>query len=403
MPPRLPRELGFAAVVLLLVLSIPAVGLIPFGPFLGEDFQNFVAFHHCAARDNPYLGTGLACGDMAGRDMFYPPFLYWSFVWVRLLPFSAGLAIWEAAIVVGLLASLIAWVPRGQRNGLDGIGLAVFVGLLFLQFPVLFALERGNNDVLVLVAWTTAMRFFLYGRFGAAGFVAGLTAVLKLYPVFACVAVGLALIGWAWRDRRGRRPLLLFVGGGAAGAALASLAFFQQNMLYVTDQLPRFASLDRYPSVFSHALNYIAPSGNVWVLSVPLLGVWAFAGSRLLPRDPALAFAGALAISTYFALTTYDYNLFTTYPLLLLLFLRAMRGPAKPQSFALLLLGLVAIVGNRYLFAGSEGAIDGHVALQWIWLTAAGLASSTGSRQKTTAPVSPSRGTRRNFLIAPLP
>lgn len=373
MPARLRRDAGFATIVLLLVLSIPAVGLIPFGPFLGLDFHNLVVFHDCAARDNPYVGTGFACGDAAGRDMLYPPLLYWSFVWVRLVPFATGVAIWEATIIVGLLAALTAWVPRGQRSGPEGARLAVFIGLLAFQFPVMFAMERGNNDVLVLIAWTITLRLFVSGRFGAAGFVAGLAAALKLYPVFACVVAGLALTSWAWRDRRGRRPVLLFAGGGASALALAGLAFLEQNVLYLTDQLPRFAN--EHPEVFvsSHPLSSIAPGGNMWVLGLPLLVVWVIAGTRLIPRDPALAFAGALAISTYFASTTNDYNLMTTYPLLLLLFLRSMRARMSPLSFSLLLLGLVAIVGNRYLFAGSQGAMGLHVALQWLWLMTSGL------------------------------
>ena len=70
-------------------------------------------------------------------------------------------------------------------------------------------------------------------------------------------------------------------------------------------------------------------------------------GARAIARgDMALALAGALAVSTYLQATSNDYNLITTYPLLLLLFLRAQRT----NRWTLLVLGLFAIAGDRQLF-----------------------------------------------------
>src|SRR5881392_1416985 len=53
----------------LLAVSVPAARLIPASPFWGLDFQNVYAFHHCDAANDPYLATGVECGDVFGRDM----------------------------------------------------------------------------------------------------------------------------------------------------------------------------------------------------------------------------------------------------------------------------------------------------------------------------------------------
>ena len=110
-----------------------------------------------------------------------------------------------------------------------------------------------------------------------------------------------------------------------------------------------------------------------------------FASARRLQSDPALLFAGALAISTYFSSLSNDYNLITAYPLLIMLFIRATSAPWSSLATALLLVGLVAIVGNRALFVFSNAAIVGHIALQWVWLLAVGLAVAT-SRLRASEP-----------------
>ncbi len=169
------RRTVLNTVLILLLVSLPAFVAIPFGPILGFDFHNLDAFHDCIARDNPYLSTGAACGDIWSRDMGYPPLLYWSFMWTRLLPLSIGVIVWAAVILVGVFVATLAWVPRGRRDGAT----IAFLALLLLQFPVLFAIERGNNDVLVLVLWTAAMALFAAGHPGGSGAIAGIATALS--------------------------------------------------------------------------------------------------------------------------------------------------------------------------------------------------------------------------------
>ena len=81
-----------------------------------------------------------------------------------------------------------------------------------------------------------------------------------------------------------------------------------------------------------------------------------------------------MKISTYFAGTSWDYNLVTTYPLLVVLFTRAMGGGGAIAG-VLLVVGLVGIVGHRAVFAGNAALLRLHVALQWAFLLGTGVAA----------------------------
>lgn len=380
MSERVARLAAKVAVFVILAASIPAFLVIPAGPILGLDFQNLDAFHDCAARDNPYLSTGAACGDYLDRDMYYPPMLFWSFAWTRLVSLQAGYLIWVAVSVGAVLLASKAWVSKGRHDGT----VAIFAVLLLFQFPMLFALERGNNDVLVVVVWTVSALLFMSGRFGWSGLAAGLAVALKLYPAVAVVVVGSGLLWMAWHHRAWR-PLMLFALGCIGVVLIAGVALFEQTMLWLAGEFKVLMASGYVPSTANHALAGIVPGGAGWFLSLPLLVVWMFASARRLQSDPALLFAGALAISTYFSSLSNDYNLITAYPLLIMLFIRATSAPWSSLATALLLVGLVAIVGNRALFVFSNAAIVGHIALQWVWLLAVGLAVAT-SRLRASEP-----------------
>lgn len=370
-------RLKLAIIATLLIASIPSFLLIPFGPYWGMDLQNLFAFHHCAARNNPYLGSGAVCGDVGGRDMFYPPALYWSFSWLRLVSFETGVALWSIVIGGGLLLSLGAWIPaRVWRDpGAGGIGL--FLGLLTAQFPVLFAMERGNNDILVLLAWTGALRLYLAGAAPAAGFLSVVAVGLKLYPVFACAIL---LIGFGWSSIGSTGQLQRFAkyaAGGGLAAVVMLAAFYQQTRIYIADQLPRFAGAPRLPPlVFSHTLDGLASGWRSWALKVALLALWGVTAARRLRQDPALVFAGALAISTFFSSVSFDYNLLTTYPLLVLLFLRS-RGDDRlgALAFALLVMGLGSVISGRFQLGRGPGMLQARLATQWLWLIITALAA----------------------------
>ena len=120
------------------------------------------------------------------------------------------------------------------------------------------------------------------------------------------------------------------------------------------------------------------------LLGACLVAAWVWAGARALARgDAAMALAGSLAVSTYIPRTSYDYNLISTYPLLLLLFLRAQRT----NRWALLAFGVFAIAGDRRLFSISGAKVFTpvlHLALELAFLVVAAVI--TAHPQESDAP-----------------
>jgi len=354
------RKVLFGLLVLLLVASIPSVRLIPFYSTWGLDLQNLFRFQHCAGGNNPYLTTGLACGDPSARDMFYPPLLYWSFLWLRLCTLRVAVVVWSAAIV-------FIMVPLGRLWAGRTSGMWVFWLLLLAQYPVVFAVERGNSDVLVVGLWSLALamqrRPFVQGTLFA------LSVALKLYPAFALVVVGVGLLTETVQQRSVRR--LAWTGAGSIiGAALAAALFWQQTLTYIHVQLPRISHSAPLLVPYGHAVPALGPR-IATVLGAMLLAVWSLAAFRRWRRDPTLIFAGALAITTYFASVSFDYNLLTVYPLLAVLYARAVGLGAWPPM-VLLFLGLIMIVADRGLFS-TPTMIRVHTGGQVAWLLLTGL------------------------------
>ena len=124
--------------------------------------------------------------------------------------------------------------------------------------------------------------------------------------------------------------------------------FFSDAKMYLLDVLPKYAKCLTFAAEYSHSLpTYVGrqlcrlyaqaderrPAGAVDV---------GRSGGRVARGELAMAFAGALAVSTYVPRTSFDYNLISTYPLLLLLFLEAQRT----NRWGLLAFGLFAIIGT---------------------------------------------------------
>jgi len=338
---------------------------------LGADLHNLYTFHQCAARNDPYLASGLACGDVAGRDMYYPPALYWAFAWVRPLTAEAVTLIWTTVVALGTFASLLAFAPAARWR--DDGRLGLFAGLLLVGYPLLFALERGNNDVLVLLCWAGALWAWRAGRPALSGAAIGLSAALKVYPAVGALPVAVGVLADLVTRPASRRGGLRFAAGGLVGAVLPNLLLLGQFRTWATVKLPEFASIVPAPSTFSHSLaGTLAPSSPL-PLQVLLLLAWAAAAVRRWRDDPTLVLAGGLAVSTSLAGVSFDYNLITALPLLLVQFQRATAGGRwRPSLDAALLAGLAAVAGHRLVFGLTPGLVDGRVLLLWGWLTAGG-------------------------------
>lgn len=360
----LQRRAKFLLLVGLMVASMASLSTIPFMLPWGADLQNVYAYVRCAHGTSPYLIDGARCGDLWGRPFYYPPFLFHFFFWMRRLTFPATMHIWAVFLYVGTAAVFFLWTCRivrapfadGDRNRHE---VPVFCALLLFQYPFVFALERGNTDTVAILFYTLASFWFVRRRLGLAGAAAGLAAGFRLYPALAVMVVTAALLLSARSKNRpfGRWGWLRFASGAAGVFGVTLLLFPRESLTYLRNVLPEFAKSLTFACQFSHSVpTYVGAEypGFAVLIAVALLGLWAWAGARAIARgDDWWALAGALAVSTYNQRTSWDYNLITTYPLLLLLLLRARRT----DRWALLAFGVFAIAGDRRLFAMPNASI----------------------------------------------
>jgi hypothetical protein len=309
--------------------------------------------------------------------MPYPPLMYWALAWTRWVSFPAARWLWAAFIVATLLSSAYVW---SRHEGLSAPRWATYVfgALLVAQFPATFAIERGNNDAVVVLLWTGAVLLFARGRHLLAGSLAGLAAAAKLYPAFGAAVLLCGVVGSAARaGRAGVRPAARFAAGLFGAPAIVTVLFRTQTAEYLGKVLPAFAA--HLPGVSLHSHSVPATFGGAASLvSAMLVVAWCAAAFLRMDRAPALVFAGALAVSTYVARTSFDYNLVTAYPLLLVCFARARDLPAARArwAFLALALGLVAIAAHRAWFVRAPHA---HVVLQVLWLLAAATLTAVGA------------------------
>jgi hypothetical protein len=394
----LDRRTRFLLLAGLMVVCLASLTAVPvFATMWGVDLHNVHVFQQCVAGRSPYLVDAKACGDVLGRPFYYPPFLLACFRWSRPLSLGTTMRIWTVFLIVSFAVIFWAWARKIAREPAPGERyerheLVIFCVLLLLQYPFVFALERGNTDTVGVLFYTVAAVFFVRGRIVLAGVAAGLAAGFKLSPIVAVVVMTGALL-WAWRSA-GRWTWLRFAGGAFVSFLLTLVLFFRDAKIYLTEVLPKYSDiLTTRKGEWGHAIPvFVGKDYPIFaeVLGLGLVLLWVWAGARAIARGAsAMALAGSLAVSTYFQRTSLDYNLMTTFPLLLLLFLRAQRT----NRWALLAFGLAAIAGDRRLFKMHDAHIltpQLHLSLQLAFLVVAALvAARADAEQKPTAAPAP--------------
>lgn len=367
------RETKIKALIGYLVLSAASVRGIPFLKPWGADLFNILAYQNCSGTRNPYLMSGGMCGDPFGRPMVYPPLLLHSFAWIRGMPLEDAMYIWTAASVVMLAASLYAWTRlaehrRPEKAAWDAV---LFSGLLLIQYPLVFLIERGGTDVPPVLLWTISAVLFCSGELLLSGVFAGLASAFKLYPIFPSLILGIALLvsgAWTWRVWR-LRGVRFGVGWVAAFAGVHAY-YFEESNVYFTMTLPAFSRVLSSPFAYAHSIYAFAGAERTLYPRLILLLfflLFCWSASSSIRARPGGTFAALLAMSTYFGGTTYDYNLVTVYPLLLWCFLEARRT----GRFTTLWVGAVAMLGDRELWASGLWTVftpQSHLALQMAWL-----------------------------------
>jgi hypothetical protein len=208
---------------------LPGGGRYWFEPFehVGLDFEaNYLAPRLWLAGGDPYCGLHL--GPHAD-PYAYPPLLLWLFAWAAPLGPRASWFVWLAASA--LIAAAGAWAAgrTRERLGLWRVPWPLLLAAVLCSTPVLFALERGNCDLLVvafILAAVWALRRRTWWGDVLAGVLVALAAWSKLYP-------GLLLVAFvAYRNWRG------LLAAAAAGLLIFLLDVpgvfaFKDNMIAV--------------------------------------------------------------------------------------------------------------------------------------------------------------------------
>jgi hypothetical protein len=379
----------FLLLVNFMILCVVSLEAIPALKPWGADLHNIHIFEHCSAGKSPYLINARVCGDLWNRPFYYPPFQFAFFAWTRPFSLQTSMIIWTAFLFVSWAVIFAVWTTKIARDASSGprYEAVVFGVLLAVQFPFVFALERGNTDTVNVLFYTLAAFLFVRRRVWLAGMAAGVAAGFKLSPILAVVVMTGALL-LALR-KIGRWSWLLFCGGALTGFALTLVVFFSEAKLYLFNVLPKYSDTFTPRTTWGHSITtFVGPNHPNFarLLVVGLLGVWAWAGGRAVARgDAAMAFAGSLAVSTYAPRTSFDYNLISTYPLLLMLFLRAQRT----NRWGLLAWGVFAIAGDRRLFDHPFSSLINpqlHLAVQLAFLVTAAVIVARGDESETAAP-----------------
>ena len=352
----------------LVVCAASARG-IPFAKPWGIDFHNLHVYQFCSTGRNPYLIPGPVCGDIYQRSLVYPPLLFHAFFWTRKLPLADAMLYWSSANLFMFAFAYQYWARlAGARLRWDVV---LFCGLLVFQYPMLFLLERGGTDVVSVFTWTLASWCLCRRQLLLAGIFAGFATAYKLYPGIPTAIASYALLAGSFRNTMfGKADFLRF--GLAAGLAFAGInaLYWPEAVTYFTVVLPQFAATLTPINTAMHALGSLpGPEHELYVKLVQLgfFWLWCWSASRSIYDRPALTMAALLAISTYFSATSWDYNLVTVYPLLVMLFIEARHS----DRWGLLFFGLFAIVGDRELW--SSGWLNlfnpqVHAALQFAFL-----------------------------------
>jgi hypothetical protein len=197
-------------------VSIPANKLVvgertwvPCWEWLGCDFDiNYFGSRTWLAGGDPYQGYHKGTVEL---QYDHPPLVLALFSWSGLLPHQTAFLVWLSALaLIATLGGVACWRHRAFL-GVSKVPLPFVLAAVLLSYPVLFEMERGNWNLLVLllvVAAAWALRSSSLGGDYLAGLCIGVAAWIKIYPgllllgllalrrwraATVCIAAGLAI------------------------------------------------------------------------------------------------------------------------------------------------------------------------------------------------------------------
>jgi hypothetical protein len=129
---------------LIIAISLLDIKVIPFFPEIGLDFSNNYGYHHC--QESPlsiYEIPSDKCQDFQNRSYVYPPLLFQLFAWTKFFDkFESAYYFFVLLHTLSFLLIVYVWAEKNLLSLTFALG-------LFVTYPNLFLLERGNGDMFV--------------------------------------------------------------------------------------------------------------------------------------------------------------------------------------------------------------------------------------------------------------
>ncbi len=310
---------------LVLLIGLLDFKYIPFYTRPGLDFSNHYGFHHCKESDvTIYKKEAKDCLDFEARPYVYPPLMYPLFSWTRLFPtFDGAYYFFVGLYVLSFIGIILIWADKKILPIIYGLG-------LFITFPNLFLIERGNTDLFITLFWSLAYWFYKKDNQWVAGFFIAIAVFSKLYPVYSLFVLAFFIL----RNLKLNTRLIYSMGIFAVLILIAQPSLWFE---YFVDVLPSWSGNTQDILNLAHSFKSLPkPLGSVLYFTV--LAFWATASSKLNEKYVAWVFAGGFAISTFSNGVSFDYNLVTLFPLLILMFAHLMNYMNRTLSIAFVLL-----------------------------------------------------------------
>lgn len=219
--------------------------------------------------ENPYLWPAAGDSPETLSDFLYPPTLLPLYARLAQLPYDAARSLWLTAYAALHLATLaaLAWRLRPDQRQLY-IGLALSFSLM--SFPLLFHIQLGQVDVIVICLALAAYLTWARGRMWPSATCLALATLVKVSPA----ALLITFVAY-------RRDLRYLAAYGICLAALVALSLF-----WVEASLYRVYALEVLPA--------IAPGSGFW----PNQSLLRFA-DRLPVGGPTLTALGGAALTAF--------------------------------------------------------------------------------------------------------
>jgi hypothetical protein len=300
-------------------------GQIPWGkqtwityPLLGADFWT-----HCDLGARQW-SQGIDVYAEKRHLLHYPPMAYHLFAWTPFFDSLTAQRIWLALSILIAVAGVWGSYRTRQRLCLERIPFVFLLGITLFSFPVIFSIERGNYDLLVVLIILLSLRIIRsqirFSHFWA-GCLFAVAPWIKLYP--GLMGLGFLTLRW-WRVLCG----FVFTGLALGLLEIKDNIKFMDNMKLQISRIDALSAITK-PTYFpwSHSLpmawfNIMKawgmhslqrfPGGPIAaVILVPLL-VWVCVRVYRCPEPEKLIYPLLLwlnALATFFPLIANDYNL----------------------------------------------------------------------------------------------